>query len=199
MKNPTTTSVLVIILLCANFFTLLAQEKNQKVTQNLASLIDKSSTFKNYKVIDKEALSNFQFVLNSYIQSEHNLKESLHSKLKSDSAEILSLQQQINHLQALNKEIQAEKANIGFLGFQIGKTTYSIVMWTLLLGSLVLTSLFYLKFKRANEVTKSSKSVLRDLEDEYESFRRVCIEREQSLRRQLFNEIKKMNELRNAS
>lgn len=46
---------------------------------------------------------------------------------------------------------------------------------------------------------KSSKSVLRDLEDDYESFRRVCIQREQNLKRKLFDEMKKTDSFRNAS
>mgnify|MGYP000456638983 CR=1 FL=1 len=70
--------------------------------------------------------------------------------------------------------------------------------------STILTNLanvyFELKdYKKANEITESSKMVLQELEDEYENFRRVCIEREQNLRRQLFDEIKKINELRDAS
>jgi len=57
----------------------------------------------------------------------------------------------------------------------------------------------YYRYKKANEITESFKMVLQELEDEYENFRRVCIEREQNLRRQLFDEIKKTNELRDAS
>lgn len=72
-------------------------------------------------------------------------------------------------------------------------------MWILVFGLISFLAVFYLKFQRANEITQSSKSVLKDLEDEYESFRRVCIQREQNLKRKLFDEMKKSNGLKNAS
>ncbi len=72
-------------------------------------------------------------------------------------------------------------------------------MWTLFLGTLLVSGILFYKFKTANAITKHSKSVLKDLEEEYESYRRVCIEREQGLRRQLFEEAKKSKEFKSVS
>ena len=72
-------------------------------------------------------------------------------------------------------------------------------MWFLLLGSIAISGFLFLKFKRANAITSSSKLILQELEDEYESFRRVSIEREQALKRNFFNEMKKIKQLETAS
>jgi hypothetical protein len=178
-------AVLLLFVFSVNLGTLKAQEKSQKITNDLSALIDKSSTFKNYKVIEKGAISNFQATLNSYIKQEQSKQIALRSKLKANDKEIVVLQNQMAEFKAKNDELISEKATIGFLGFSISKANYSISMWTLFLGTLIAAVILFLSFKRANKVTKDSKATLVDLEEEYQSYRGVCVNREQSLRRQL--------------
>ena len=101
-----------------------------------------------------------------------------------------------NAIKNENAILTTEKANIDFLGLSISKASYSTTMWVLFLGTLAVAGILFFRFKNANAITKHSKSVLKDLEEEYESYRRVCIEREQGLRRQLFEEAKKFKELK---
>lgn len=69
----------------------------------------------------------------------------------------------------------------------------------LILGLMLLVGFLFVRFKRANAITSSSKLILQELEDEYESFRRVSIEREQALKRNFFDEMKKIEKLKSAS
>lgn len=186
-------------LFCASLLSLNAQEKSKKVSNDLTRLLDVSSSYKNYKVIEKGAISNFQSTLNNYIRQEQNTQASLRKELKVNEDKILGLQNQMNELKKSNEVLLNEKASISFLGFLIDKKNYSIVMWTLFIGTLLVSLVLLFKFKAANKITNNSKSLLKDLEKEYDSYRRVCIEREQNLRRQLFEEAKKNKELMNAS
>ncbi|KIX21051.1 hypothetical protein SY27_09765 [Flavobacterium sp. 316] len=199
MKKITRKSVLVMCLFCASLLSLNAQEKSKKVSNDLTRLLDVSSSYKNYKVIEKGAISNFQSTLNNYIRQEQNTQASLRKELKVNEDKILGLQNQMNELKKSNEVLLNEKASISFLGFLIDKKNYSIVMWTLFIGTLLVSLVLLFKFKAANKITNNSKSLLKDLEKEYDSYRRVCIEREQNLRRQLFEEAKKNKELMNAS
>lgn len=199
MKKITRKSVLVMCFFCASLLSLNAQEKSKKVSNDLTRLLDVSSSYKNYKVIEKGAISNFQSTLNNYIRQEQNTQASLRKELKVNEDKILGLQNQMNELKKSNEVLLNEKASISFLGFLIDKKNYSIVMWTLFIGTLLVSLVLLFKFKAANKITNNSKSLLKDLEKEYDSYRRVCIEREQNLRRQLFEEAKKNKELMNAS
>ena len=105
----------------------------------------------------------------------------------------------MSDLITVNQMLIQDSANVSLFGMVINRDTYSVFGWTFFLGLLLFSIAMYYRFKKANEITESSKMVLQELEDEYENFRRVCIEREQNLRRQLFDEIKKTNELRDAS
>jgi len=72
-------------------------------------------------------------------------------------------------------------------------------MWALFLVALLAAVILFLSFEKANKVTKKSKTLLADLEEEYQNYRGVCVEREQNLRRQLFDEVKKSKDLKNVS
>ena len=75
--------------------------------------------------------------------------------------------------QVENSELRNDKQTIGFLGMSINKYAYISSLWILFFSSLLVIGFFVLKFIRANEITKSSKMILSNLEDEYEAFRRA--------------------------
>lgn len=199
MNKTTRNSIAAVFIFCTHLLTLNAQENNPKIANDLNTLITKSSSYQNYKVIEKGAILGFQSSLNKYIEQEQNTQSLLRKEIGENEKNILGLQNQIQELRESNNILTAEKASISFLGLSISKSGYSTTMWTLFLGTLLVSGILFYKFKTANAITKHSKSVLKDLEEEYESYRRVCIEREQGLRRQLFEEAKKSKEFKSVS
>ena len=190
-----------VALLCfgASLTVSFAQENEPKIATDLNTLITKSSSYQNYKVIEKNAIYGFQNSLNSFIKEQEQIQNTLNKEIAENKKSMLLLQNEIQELKQNNAVLTEEKASISFLGMLVSKDSYSVTMWTLFLGTLAVAGILFYKFKTANAVTSHSKSVLKDLEEEYESYRRVCIEREQSLRRQLFEEAKKNKELKNVS
>jgi preprotein translocase subunit SecF len=199
MKRIKQNSILAFFILCTSIITLQAQEKSTKLTNDLSNLIDKSNSFQDYKVIKKASITNFQASLNSYIKQEQSIQTNLENQINANNKEIKALEKELKTIKNTNEKLTAEKANINFLGLSISKESYSITMWALFLGALAAAVILFLSFKRANKVTKESKSLLADLEEEYQNYRGVCVEREQSLRRQLFDEVKKSKDLKNVS
>lgn len=191
--------IVTLFVFCANLGCLKAQEKSIKLTNDLSTLIDKSNSFQEFKVIDKRGLSNFQASLNSYIKQEQSIQLNLENEIKANGKEIMALEKELKTFKSTNEKLISEKANINFLGFSISKENYSITMWTLFLIALAAAVILFLSFKRSNKVTKESKTLLADLEEEYQNYRGVCVEREQNLRRQLFDEVKKSKDLKNVS
>ncbi|MBF03448.1 MAG: hypothetical protein CMP76_09150 [Flavobacterium sp.] len=192
---------MMVALLCfsASLSVSVAQENEPKIATDLNTLITKSSSYQNYKVIEKNAIYGFQNSLNTFIKEQEQIQNTLNKEIAENKKSILLLQNEIQELKQNNAVLTEEKASISFLGMLVSKDSYSVTMWTLFLGTLAVAGILFYKFKTANAVTSHSKTVLKDLEEEYESYRRVCIEREQSLRRQLFEEAKKNKELKNVS
>ncbi|WP_456437191.1 tRNA (guanine-N1)-methyltransferase [Psychroserpens sp.] len=88
-----------------------------------------------------------------------------------------------------------EKDSMQLFGMQMSKPNYSMILWSIvgLLSALLL--FFIYKYKNSNSVTKQAKLSLAETEEEYEEHRRVALEREQKVKRQLQDMI---NEQKNA-
>lgn len=199
MSKDLKNTVWITFLFFANLMFIQAQEKDKKIINDFTSLVNESSSFKNYKVIEKTTIDNFQAKLIYYVQNEQKVQSLLWEEINSDENKISNLQKQLDVFRASNNSLLNEKSTIRFFGFSIDKSNYSIAMWVLFFGTFFGALFLFFKFKEANKIAKYSKSVLKDLENEYESYRRACIEREQNLGRQLFTEIKKNKELIKAS
>ena len=191
-------TILILFAVSVNLGTLNAQDKSKKLTNDLNALIENSNGFKEYKVIKKESITNFQASLNSYIKQEQSIQMNLENEIKANEKEINTLEIEMKKFKTSNEQLMNEKSSIGFLGFSISKENYSLTMWILFLGALAAAIILFLSFKRSNKITRESKKVLADLEEEYQSFKGMSVEREQNLRRQLFDEVKKAKDLKNS-
>lgn len=198
MKKNVTISVVLFFVSCF-VFSLNAQVSDSNLSKKFSTLFNNSSSYQNYKMVNKDDALDFQTYLQNYIHREQSNQLAIKNKLIENEKELLVLQQEMSELITINQMLIQDSTNVSLFGMAINRETYSVFLWTMFLGLLLFSIVMYYRFKKANEITESSKMVLQELEDEYENFRRVCIEREQNLRRQLFDEIKKTNELRDAS
>lgn len=203
MNRKITTSFLVLVLLCGNL--LKAQDlkeispSQQKLIEGFSVLMKSSLPYKNYKVIEEEKIVNFQSEFISYLDQEKTKNTFVLKQLEVKNNTISTLQSELANLQNTNITLSSNIENIHFLGMTFNKNNFKTSLWIMFFGFVFLLGYLYYKYKKANEITNSSKLVLRDLEDEYESFRRLCIEREQTLKRNFFDEMKKAKKLKNVS
>lgn len=203
MNRKITTSFLVLVLLCGNL--LKAQDLNeispsqQKLIEGFSVLMKSSLPYKNYKVIEEEKIVNFKSDFESYLVQEKTQSAFVLKQLEAKNNTISTLQNQLANLQNTNITLSSNVESIHFLGMTLNKNNFTTSLWIMFIGFIFLLAFLYYKYKKANEITNSSKLVLRDLEDEYESFRRLCIEREQALKRNFFDEMKKAEKLKNVS
>lgn len=194
-----------LVLLCSSFMLLQAEEVNQnfvsseKLMDQFSVLRNNSLPYKKYKVVEENWIATFQTNLENYLKHEASQKSLTLNQLKAKESTIATLQNQITSLKDTNSALAVDVNSVSFLGMNFSKNGTTAFMWFLLLGSIAISGFLFLKFKRANAITSSSKLILQELEDEYESFRRVSIEREQALKRNFFNEMKKIKELETAS
>ncbi|WP_348668114.1 hypothetical protein [uncultured Polaribacter sp.] len=150
-----------------------------------------SSSYQAYKVIGKE----------KYLQLKQNVLDSLTTAQAKLSAKnnLLTLEKGNNQknqelLQKTSLELQDSLQKEGvtsLFGLQVKKTSYNLSLWTFILA-LILTLLYFIfKFSSNNILSNKAKSDLKDLDFEYEQYRKKSIEKEQKLRRALQDEINK--------
>ncbi|MCM4169780.1 Cell division coordinator CpoB [Arenibacter antarcticus] len=115
--------------------------------------------------------------LNTTIAGHEETIESLNKKLEETTNNLAS--------------VTEEKDSMAFLGILVAKSTYNIILWTIIGGLLLLLLFFIYKFRNSNILTLEAKQSLSEVETEYEDHRRRALEREQKISRQLQDEINK--------
>ena len=187
-------SFFLVLLIITSNFSITAQ---QKVTEEntLENQFDKiyriSTSYQTYKVINK---LGYQKLKNNVIDSINIIKELLSEKeslLKSKDENIKRLNTKIKKTQ-LNLDASITKENSIFLfGLELKKTTYNIILWTLIIALITGVGFLAYKFSNSNILTKEAENNLAEIEEELKHYRKKSTEKEQKLRRQLQDEINK--------
>lgn len=125
------------------------------------------------------------------INAANTTRTQLKATISGHESTINSLNEQLKETTDNLTSVTEEKDSMAFLGIQVSKGTYNFILWTIILGLLLLLLLFIYKFRRSNFLTQEAKANLSDLESEYEDHRRRALEREQRISRQLQDEINK--------
>ncbi len=154
-------------------------------------LIDESNDYQEYKVIRKTWVAKFEKSLNDSLDAQQQAKREAADLVAQQQTTISELQTQLATTQDSLNTSQEEKHNMAWLGVDMEKSSYRILMWSLI-GVLVLTVVILLiMYRGSHAVTRDSKGKLHDLDEEFAEYKKRSLEREQKLRRELQDEINK--------
>ena len=144
-----------------------------------------------YEVVRKVQLDKLRDnVLDSLSSVRLKISE-LNGTIARQEGTIADLNGKLDNTTSQLAEVTDEKDSMSFLGAQISKITYNLILWTIIAVLLLFFLLFVYKYRRSNVLTQEAKVKLGDLEAEYEEHRRKALEREQRISRQLQDEINK--------
>ena len=149
--------------------------------------IDKSSNFREYKVIRQEWMSKLRSnVLDTLVTLKNDLKTS-NNTVSEKSTEITSLQEELKNLQGKLDQ----KNSFAFLGFLVSKKAYDTIMWTIIISLFVALGIMIFAFRKSFAVTSQTRKDLNEVKDEFENFRKKALKSKEEAVRQLYDELNK--------
>lgn len=163
--------------------------------EQLDYINERTRIYENYRAIREDI---FQKMRSNTLDSLNTAKNTISGleKTRSDlDGQITSLNEQIS---SLNKELSEainNRDSLMFFGISMSKSAYNKLLWSIIIGLLVLTVIVFLMFKRSFVVTRIAKTDLEDIKKEFEDFRKVAHENKEKLIVSHFNEIKKLKEM----
>lgn len=191
----------LFILLFSFVYTHQAQEQTESINegtidQQFEFVLRKSGNFKgtngqSYEAVKRSMLLTLQAHTIDSLNTLQGKLNTTRNTVATQQAEINNLKTNLEKTQNDLNVTNAEKDSMSLFGMQMSKTGYNILMWSIIAGLFALLLIFIYKFKNSNAITKSAKSALAEVETEFEEHRRVALEREQKVRRQLQDEINK--------
>lgn len=195
------------LLLFLAFFSLQLQAQTNTQTDEDKLSLDSGSIESQFEYLTKKSTNwrdargqNYEVIRVNWVEKiKANTLDSLnavHKTLNDTKAvvtkqneEISKLKSSLSATQSTLEQTNTEKDSMSLFGIQMSKEGYNGLMWSIIAGLLALALLFIYKFKNSNTITREAKKALLETEEEFEEHRRVALEREQKVRRQLQDEI----------
>ncbi len=166
---------------------------NSNISQQFKEVYSKSGKYQEYKVIKATWFNRLQkHVLDTLSTLKNQIAEQ-ENKISSLQNEINSLNKKIADRDEVITDLKTEKDSIQFFGSNISKATYNMILWFIIVILSLGLALFVYRYLHSNAVTKETLDKYKELSEEYQGFRTRSLEREQSLKRQLIDEINKHN------
>ncbi|MCL5128517.1 MULTISPECIES: tRNA (guanine-N1)-methyltransferase [unclassified Algibacter] len=189
---------------CAFLFTLTsfsqtnATQEEDKLSLNSGSIdnqfefvIRRSNSWQDYKTVKKTWLYALKAHTLDSLKAVHKDLADTQVVVKNQGKEISDLKLNLSNTQTDLDKTNTEKNNMSLFGLQMSKSSYNVLMWSIIGGLLVLLLFFIYKFNNSNAITRAAKKSLAETEEEFEEHRKTALEREQKVRRQLQDEINK--------
>lgn len=154
-------------------------------------ILEKSESYKDLKVVKTKWIQDLKSdVLNSFLRMEEELGSSK-TAFEAQTELVGSLKEKLNVANSQLREYTNSGPTITFLGIQFNKSFFNGLFGFVFFGSIITVAFFAYQFKKMSCQTNHSKSILDELEQEYQEYKRKAIEREQKISRQLQDEINK--------
>jgi hypothetical protein len=200
---------LIFSLLLIAFFSLNVQAQNAtnppekqlsldggSINDQFEYIITKSSNWnderrQSYEVIKRNWVLKLKGNVLDSLKAVHKNLNDTKATVSKQAQDIEKLKTNLTTTQGTLDQTNTEKDSMSLFGIQMSKGGYNTLMWSIIGGLLALLLLFIYRFKSSNSITKQAKTTLAETEEQFEEHRRVALEREQKVRRQLQDEINK--------
>lgn len=164
---------------------------NGNLTQQFDYVFQKSNSFQEYKVIKKEYFALLKKNSNDSVNRFKKEVEQLKLQFSAYDENLQSLKDTLATTKSILKEVKNAQNSMNFLGISVAKSSYSMIMWGIVLLLLFLTLIILFRYKSAKTIANESLRSFEKLEEDFEDFKRKSLEKEQKLGRQLQDEINK--------
>ena len=179
------------LLMSVNTFSQKTKNDTLSLSKQFEQVYRRSSSYKDFKVIRK---SNFQNLKKNTLDSIKIIDE----KLKIESQKNTRLEQEISSVAKIRleqnlelSEAILEKNTISFVGLKLKKNTFKIIIWSIFFMLIIIICYLAYKLKDGVRITSQAKKELTRVEEEFNSYKKKSLVRDQKLRRQLQDEINK--------
>lgn len=192
------TLLLTVVALYLSVKISFAQETQEKpfveretIENQFNFVFDKSYKFEEFKSIRIPwFLALKSHVLDSLKTLKKDLKKT-QSLARAKDTQLDSLRSAWEKSKQELNTVTNEKDSFRLLGMLMSKSSYNSLVWFTILALAALLLIFILLFKRSNAITSQTKTSLSEVKEEFETFRKRALEREERMARKHLDEMNK--------
>ena len=156
------------------------------VVKQFETTISKANNYQDYKVVKKQAIRSLQNEVTNEIDRLETKINDLDQIISKRNETIKSLKAEVSSLKTKNSSLENQQEEMKLFGsISLTKTTYRLVLWSIVAVLLLLLLFFMFRFRRSHIINAEIKANLKNLDQEFQNYKHSALEKQQKLGRQL--------------
>nr|WP_121269373.1 hypothetical protein [Pedobacter schmidteae] len=160
-------------------------------------MLSKSKTLNGYKLVNPNRISAFWKNVNDTLATERRKSSNAIKKIKEYENNITDLKTQISGKENSLASSNAKVNEISFLGISFTKSTYSTIVWSLIVALAIALTIVILRSAKHIHEAKYRSNLYEEIAQEYQAYKTKANDKEKKLARELQDERNKLDELKN--
>lgn len=186
-------SVLIVFTANARSQTSMPDELTKSPLKDQINYIEEhTKIYENFRAIREDMFQKIKKNILDSLSTTSSRVAALNSRNSGSNRTIDSLQSSLDSTKTSLTEITRSKNSVKFLGMEVEKGTYNTIMWSIVIGLLLITLVVFLIYKRNQSVIDNRNKDLQDLRTEFEVYRKTSREAREKMAQQHFNELKRL-------
>ena len=152
-------------------------------------IIEKSTKFRDFQLIRKPSILKIKA---NTLDSIKTIRKDLivaNTSIEQNKSTISQLETEVEGLKNEVTSISKDVDSISFMGVDLSKVNYNMIVWSLIIVLLLGLIVFISMFKKGNLDSTKTLSNLEKLENDFEAFRKKAMLKEQEVMRKLQDEL----------
>lgn len=175
-----------------------ASTESKTIVEDYSSMVDRSNSYEDYKIIKKESLDDFKKRLSAEINDFDSEISGLAETIQSQQKKLDELSTSLANTQSSLDQASQEKDSMFLFGTPMSKAVYQITIFSLITFLVVVLVLVLVRFKANNLATKEANNNLSDVEANFEKYKKRALETQQKLGRELQDYKNNIDKLKNS-
>jgi peptidoglycan hydrolase CwlO-like protein len=169
---------------------------DQSLKGQFQDMVDKAESYTEYKVIKRTVLNQFERAVQDSLSANRTEINSLKNQVQDQKSQIDQLSKRIGDLETQLAESESLRESLSFLGLNLNKTTYHLIVWVMIIGLAGFGLFAYTSFVRSNIITTKTKKEYATLELEFDEHKKSSHEKQIKIARELQTERNTVEELK---
>jgi cell division protein FtsB len=192
---------LVFILMALSIYSFSQQataspeSSSLKLQQRFELMKERSQTFKDYKVIKEISLDGFWKITMDSVRSQRREISLSHARIDSLERTERRLNREVHARDSVLAEMDHDATHLRVLGIDAHKNAFTTVAGLIILGLLVLLGLLIVRMKYLASDSREKMEQVGAITKEYDEYKRMALDKQMKLSRELQNERNKLAEL----
>jgi uncharacterized protein HemX len=162
------------------------------INEQIKYINEKTLIYEYYRAIREDMFQKLMSNVSDTLSAKTSGINNLNKTVAGLRHQIDSLKSDLEATKASLETAVTTKNSIKVLAMEVNKTSYSAVMWLTIIVLALMLGIVFLAFKRGLAITHNTRKELKDLNDEFLTYKKTSREAREKMSMDHFNELKKL-------